>query len=195
MKLENPYYRTFIGLPVELPPPVLAARKELIRLLDKEQISWVDPSLFHITLRFLGDTPAGEIERIAEALAQEVCIPEKTVVPMSGLGVFGPRKRPGVIWTGFEPGRILEKLRIDTERALGKWGIPREEELFRAHLTLGRIRSLHDREGLYRAMELLDGKFRDRVLFDRLIFYRSEPGRGGPVYTPLKILEFGGDEG
>jgi hypothetical protein len=36
----------------------------------------------------------------------------------------------------------------------------------------------------------MTNRFREQVLLDKLVFYRSEPGLEGPVYTPLYQKNF-----
>ena len=189
--MENQYYRTFIGLPVSVERSVLNARAELMQLLGGERISWVDPKRYHITLRFLGDTPLPEVGEIGRALHEGLDLPGKWNVPMSGAGSFGPRKYPRVIWVGFEDSTMFDYLKGEVDRVLQTCGIPPAEEPFRPHLTLGRIRDMKDLEGYYGSIGKMQDKFNQCVQFDSLVFYRSEMGKGEPVYTSLLELEFG----
>ena len=79
---------------------------------------------------------------------------------------------------------------MGVDGALQECGIPLSEYPFRAHLTLGRVRSLKDLIGFYDVLAEKKDKFNELVLIDRLVFYRSELGNGGPVYTPLYQKEF-----
>ena len=188
--MERQYYRTFIGLPVKVCDGFLEARQDLMEALAGERISWVDSERFHITLRFLGDTQISVIEDLNQALRKVVEVPKKTEIMMTQLGSFGPRKRPRVIWVGFEHSKLFESLKSDVDQSLESCGIPLVDQPFRAHLTLGRVRSIKDLDGFYKAVEAMKGRFFHQVLFDRLVFYRSELGEGSPVYTPLYQMEF-----
>ena len=94
------------------------------------------------------------------------------------------------MWVGFGNEGIFHQLKDSVDRALEECGISRQDQPFRAHLTLGRIRSVKDTQRLNGVIEEFTDRFREEVLIDRLVFYRSELGSGGPVYTPLKVLEF-----
>ena len=100
------------------------------------------------------------------------------------------RVEPPFWWTGFEDSMLFESLKSDIDRALGRCGIPLVDQPFRAHLTLGRVRSIKDLNGFYDALAAMKDRFFYPVLFDRLIFYRSKLGEGPPVYTPLYQMEF-----
>jgi len=184
------FYRTFIGLPVKVGDRLLEARQELIKALTGERISWVDPARYHVTLRFIGDTKISVVGEIGDSLLKEVGFPRKRYLQLENLGSFGPRKKPRVIWIGFEKTPFFDFLKHDVDRALGACGIAEAEQPFRAHLTLGRVRNLKNLPGYYQTIERMKERFGDRILFDRLVYYRSEPGLRGPVYTPLKQMEF-----
>ncbi len=184
------FYRTFVGLPVKVGDGVLEARQELLNSLDGERISWVDPARYHVTLRFIGNTEISVVGKIGDSLLKEVEFPRKTHLQLQHLGSFGPRRNPRVIWIGFEETPLFESLKHDVDRVLGACGIAEAGQSFRAHLTLGRVRSLKDPGGFYRTIERMKERFEDRILFDRLVYYRSEPGAGGPVYIPLKQIGF-----
>ncbi len=188
--MENQYYRTFIGLPLKAGTAVLNARGELMDSLARERISWVDPMLYHITLRFLGDTPLPVVGDIGRALQESLELPGRWGVRMSGAGSFGPRKNPRVIWVGFEDSTMFDLLKGKLDRVLQACGIPPVEQPFRPHLTLGRIRSLKDLEGFYSSIGEIQEKFNQLVKFERLVFFRSEPGQAGPRYTSLLEMEF-----
>lgn len=158
--------------------------------LEDERISWVDPKRFHVTLRFLGDTRIRDVDKIARAL-QGVKFPTDEIwVPVTGVGSFGPRKKPRVIWAGFALEEWFGELKKGVDGILEDFGFPGADLPFTAHLTLGRIRSL---KSLSRYHEIMEGK-KDRacesVCFDRLIFYRSILGSGGPEYSKLEEILF-----
>ena len=190
LSMRDQYYRTFIGLPFHVGKKVLAARRVLMQSLTEERISWVKPNRYHVTLRFIGDTKVSEIEGISQALNKMVELPEKVELRLIHLGSFGPRKKPRVVWVGFEQVSLFESLKAGVDAALASCGIQAADQPFRAHLTLGRIRSLKDIDGFYRAIGAMKEDFRDQVLLNRLVYYRSELGSGGPVYTPLHELKF-----
>ena len=188
--MEKQFYRTFIGLPVKVGEGVLEARRELMSSLSGERISWVDPERYHVTLRFLGDTEISAIKRIGRAIQEGVAIPQKSSTFLTQPASFGPRKKPRVIWIGFEQAMLFELLKGDVDRVLEDCGIPSVDQSFRAHLTIGRVRSIRNLNGFYDALEFMKDRFCEHVLLHRMVFYRSELSNGGPVYTPLCEMEF-----
>ncbi|MEN8155403.1 MAG: RNA 2',3'-cyclic phosphodiesterase [Bacteroidota bacterium] len=186
--MEN--FRTFVALPVKVGSRFLKARAELIDSLKGERISWVDRSRFHVTLRFLGDTEERDVEAIGNSLREHVKLPPVTKLKFDRVGSFGPRKRPRVVWVGFEESSLFHNLKIDVDSALERVGIPPEEQPFRAHLTLGRVRSMRELQEFYQIIEKMKDNFKEELSVESLVFYRSELKSDGPVYTPLTKLGF-----
>lgn len=188
--METQYYRTFIGLPVSVGHTVFKVREHLMDVFADERISWVNPENFHVTLRFLGDTSVTAIHQINEALQEELLLPGKLSLQLNGPQSFGPRKKPRVIWLGFDQDGPIRLLKTGTDRALEKCGWPESEQPFRAHLTLGRVRSLNNSVRYYEILEEIKMTFSGSAKVDRLVYYRSELGDKGPRYTVLKELNF-----
>lgn len=189
--MQNQYYRTFIGIPVHVGDAFLSAREELIAALNMERISWVDPERYHVTLRFIGETERRQVDIIGNILRERLSVPGITEYGISNPGLFGPEKKPRVVWVGFKENNIFSQLRKSVEQVLYECGLPKLEQPFRAHLTLGRIRSVRDLSHLYNTMEQFRDRFYGSVVLDRVVFYRSELLPDGPVYTPLEEVFFG----
>lgn len=188
--MEAQYYRTFIGLPVRVGSTVIQARNQMMEAFQDERISWVNPENYHVTLRFLGDTHVTATHQITEALQKELKLPLKSSLQLNGPGSFGPRKKPRVIWLGFDQDEPFFSLKTSTDRALEKCGWPLSDQPFRAHLTLGRVRSLKDPARYYDIIEKMRETFTGRAEVDRMVFYRSVLGDSGPTYTALKEMRF-----
>ncbi len=106
------------------------------------RVSWTSPSTFHLTLRFLGDTPESRIPSLCVALKGIAERHSPFPLKARELGVFPHWGRPRVIWVGMhgkkgEP----ESLQSEIERIVQRYGFEPENKPYHAHLTLGRIRS------------------------------------------------------
>jgi len=188
--MENQYYRTFIALPVQVGADLLELHHEMMNALEGERISWVDPKRFHVTLRFLGDTLLTDVDRIGKALKEGGFLPDTISVPVTGVGSFGPHKKPRVIWIGFGREEWFSRLKDGVDGLLEEFGFPLRDQPYTAHLTLGRIRDLQDLPRYYKIMGGMKEKTFDAVCFDRYIYYRSILGSGGPEYIKLEEILF-----
>jgi len=185
--MEN--YRTFIAVPIRVGEEFLQGRSILMDRLSGERISWVDSERYHVTIRFLGETPLEEVRAVRNVLRSKLELPASIELSLHQAGSFGPRKKPRVVWVGFRDPSLFENLRAGVDEALDSIGIPPPDQPFRAHLTLGRIRSLKELNGYYNTIDSLKDQFAGKVLADRMVFYRSELGSAGPVYTPLEVIK------
>jgi 2'-5' RNA ligase len=184
------YYRTFLALPVTVGADLLELRQTIMTDLEEERISWVEPGRFHVTLRFLGDTRLSDVRKISRALKEGGFRPEAQKVPVNGVGSFGPRKKPRVIWVGFGMESWFGALKEGVDGLLEEHGIPKQDQPFTAHLTLGRIRSLRNVSRYLKIMDGMKDQVFEPICFDSLVYYRSILGPGGPEYKQLENLWF-----
>ena len=98
---------------------------------------WVARSNFHITLKFLGETPRDDIPRLVETV-ETVCRGVRPFdLELGGLGGFPNLRKPRVLFYEVVRGAgELVSLARDIDRALAdNLMIPREKKPFRAHAT------------------------------------------------------------
>ena len=63
--------RSFIAIPV--PDQGIEALQDTVQKLESDigrSVRWVRPKGIHLTLKFMGDIPAGTVEQVLEALPQ-----------------------------------------------------------------------------------------------------------------------------
>lgn len=181
--MEN--YRTFIGIPLKVEKAFLHERSSLIRAMEGERISWVVPGNFHLTLRFLGEQSLEVVGNIRAAMQGNLALPPFRTLRFSDLGYFSSQRAPRVLWVGVEEKAYLEELRERVEELLRGFGFGLEEQEYRPHLTLGRIRRLENREGFFRELEQRSEAFRSAAGGQELVLFRSRLSISGAVYTPL----------
>ena len=100
--MPNEVLRTFIAIELDEPLRIAIARVQgkFKRQAPTGSIKWVAPEGIHLTLKFLGDTPAGRVGEIAAALrvlrAQAL---RRSSSAWKGAAAFrtrgGPRRRCG----------------------------------------------------------------------------------------------------
>ncbi len=175
-------------LAINLPPDV---RRDIVAATapmrdSAPDISWVDESRLHLTLRFLDDQPAETADAIGAATAKVAAGHREIVMRLAGMGAFPNFRRARVVWMGVEQDPRLELLHHDVEVACETLGFEVEGRPFRPHLTLARVKDRLPEErarALSRAARRVD--FSTDVVVRSLDLMRSEPGVGGSRYTTI----------
>lgn len=126
--------RLFVGL--EVPEEITTSLAGLRGGLPGAR--WVDPSDYHLTLRFIGDIDRRAAREIEDELSE--IDSEPIEVKITGLDVFGGDK-PHTIYASIAPNRALHELQAESERCLRRLGLKPEARKFTPHVTLARLRS------------------------------------------------------
>jgi 2'-5' RNA ligase len=99
---------------------------------------WTRPGTIHLTLRFIGDTPAHELGSLAGRL-RKIRDVAPFVLTIGGVGVFPQRGAAQVVWAGIEEAHPrLHQLRQRVDDALLAAGTAAEMRSFHPHFTLAR---------------------------------------------------------
>ncbi len=187
--------RLFVA--VELPDDVrqaLAALQAELRPRGLEGLRWVRPEGVHLTLKFLGETPADKLPAIREALAVSVKGVPPHRLSLGSLGTFGGRRGPQVLWVDLggdiEP---LGRLQRQVEQALAAAGFPREKRPFSPHLTLARVRPESAQAAAPRIAQALEAVRTPAAELEvrEIALMRSTLGPGGAVYERLATFALG----
>jgi 2'-5' RNA ligase len=134
--------RTFIAIELDesLRRGLAATQNRLKRHIAPGSVKWVAPDGIHLTLKFLGDTPAGQVAEIAATLRAACSGFAPFEIVVEGRGCFPNFRRPRVVWVAVrDSGRMLASLQDAIERQVAPLGFPTEERGFTPHLTLGRV--------------------------------------------------------
>ena len=189
--------RLFIAL--ELPQDVLdaldAVQERLRRQLPPRIVRWPRPEGIHLTLKFLGETPATQREAIAGALRQAANGHAPIALMADGLGCFPNPARPRVVWAGLRGDLApLAALQASVETALAPLGFKREKRAFKPHLTLGRVRREASTSEARRLGDLVKRTAPGQIASwtaKSLSLMRSELRSDGARYTCLAAVALG----
>ena len=163
---------------------------ELKKELPFKGIRWVDPSLFHLTLQFLGDTETNQIPRLIsnlESVGQQI---KSFDLVLDGVGHFGSKSSIRTIWAGSQPSSELRNLFnqvIESTEFLKVDQRPR----FSPHLTLARGSDSLTAKESSRIVEVLSE--RQTIVFGVTKITSSELIEStlnptGPVYKTIKVF-------
>jgi RNA 2',3'-cyclic 3'-phosphodiesterase len=131
--------RLFVA--VDPPPEQRLALDAAIGVRD-EQLRWVPPEQWHLTLVFCGEVSEQAVPELHERLARGVARTPAFALRLAGAGSFPrPAGRARVLWVGLdEDTATLSRLAERCAAAARRCGIPVEDRAFRPHLTLARAR-------------------------------------------------------
>lgn len=137
---------------------------------------WVDPSMMHLTLRFIGEVDSAVFGDIGNALDEVAFTPFP--MALSGVGFFPPRGKPRVLWIGVEKNQALLQFQKRVESVLVRCGLEPEGRKFAPHITLARLNNsppakvgaFLSRNGLYMS---------ERFQVDSFSLYSSVLGKNG----------------
>jgi 2'-5' RNA ligase len=110
------------------------------RFGDTVRPRWVRPEGIHLTLKFLGATPASRVEAVETALRHAVPAPPAFTLQLANVGSFADRRSPRIILAGvYGETKALFALAERIETWLASAGWPRDKRSFHPHLTLARL--------------------------------------------------------
>lgn len=144
------------------------------------KLTWVDPSLAHITMKFLGEISDDLVATIRETISEYSF--EPTEITVSGVHLH-PKKRPRLVWAdasdnGWGAARVAE-----LDGLLAPLGIARETRTFTPHITIARIKR-YDSSLRAAVAEVSDHTF-GRMTVDTIALKKSTLTPQGPVYEDI----------
>ena len=187
--------RLFVA--IDLPEGVRESLGRLqndLRRLDLSGLRWTRPEGVHLTLKFLGETPASSLPAIEGALARAVRGVPAFRLALGAPGTFGGRRGPRVLWVDVE-GELqpLQQLQAAVERELAAAGFAPEERGFSPHLTLARVPQPPPPSQAERISRALEAVAAPRGEFEatELVLMRSSLQPGGAVYSRVAAFPLG----
>ena len=191
---EEKNIRAFLA--IEPPEEILAAIARLQEKLKREisgSVSWTRPQGNHLTLKFFGNIDDTDVQNICDAVKMQAAGTPPLLLKIEKMGAFPDLRRPRVLWTGTS-GDVaqLTPLQKKLDASFAQLGFPREERLFRAHLTLARIKDSRTAAGIGEAIkkhsDFTAGEFRAA----ELIFFQSRLTPQGAIYSKLATIPLSG---
>ncbi|MBI3859432.1 MAG: RNA 2',3'-cyclic phosphodiesterase [Thaumarchaeota archaeon] len=177
--------RAFVALEI----PDRKVMESIVRFQDEVRATGADVKLverqnLHFTIRFLGEvTPeqASEADRRLKELGMK-----GEEVEVKGTGAFPGSGRPSVLWVGVADPDEEKVLRIAARVNELLDGLGESDDRpFRAHLTLGRVRSQRGSGSLTELLAQNAGRSFGRVRLSELKLKSSQLTPSGPVYTDV----------
>src|SRR5947209_1656625 len=112
----------------------IAALISALRSADST-LRWMNPDNLHLTLKFIGEVPATQLQAIEAQLAG-IRVPQAAKLSFKGLGVFPNDRRPSILWAGVQADEGVKGIVEQINEELMKVDVAREEKTFVPHLTI-----------------------------------------------------------
>ena len=160
-------------------------------------VRWTAIENLHLTLKFLGETPAEKVPEIREAIAKKANGFSPFVLQSGGVGAFPNPRKPQIVWLAVEGETgVLAQLAGEIDRAVQPLGFDLEKRPFRAHVTIGRVRSPRGLPELARRLQHAAGETVGPVEWpvEGLHLVRSVLRPAGSEYTTLHHFPLGREE-
>ena len=181
--------RLFTGIEI---PPDITERLSFFRG-GLPGARWIEPSDYHVTLRFLGEVDDG-VAADVDAGLQEARVRAPLTVTLDGLASFGG-DRPRALYASVVPTPELIDLQEEHERIARRAGAAPERRKFTPHVTLARLNREASPEAV--ARRLTEAGVFARLSFTarRAALFSARTSRGGGPYLveaayPLADADF-----
>jgi 2'-5' RNA ligase len=180
--------RIFIG--IKLDDTVLKEIEKFLKPFKKiaSPIKWTKPENIHVTLKFIGEVSPDKYSRIETQLDNADFKTGSIILNIAGCGKFGKGRDMSIFWIGLDKNEKLEDLYNRIETTLKKAGIPKEERIFKPHLTVARNKKNFNFKSFF---EQIDDN-RDRPIAEQRVtgfqVFESRLTPEGPIYTLLKEI-------
>ncbi|MEM3684559.1 MAG: RNA 2',3'-cyclic phosphodiesterase [Conexivisphaerales archaeon] len=144
----------------------------------------VEPSILHMTLKFIGEVQEKELVEIQSLLKQIKA--DSFEAKVEGVGAFPSMNRINVVWVGLKDAdnKVLE-LHSLVNKALERWG--EKEKNFHPHMTIFRVRSGKNVDKLKQTIKELSSFEFGRCRFDEFQLKKSVLTPAGPLYTNIEV--------
>jgi len=186
-----PVIRAFIAIEIDSSARAALSRAQEKLKRSRAHVSWVPKDNLHISLVFLGDVPVETVELLGEEV-KNICFSRQPFQScIENLGTFGKSTSPRVIWAGVGPNESLANVQQQVSQCVQQAGVSLEDRPYKAHVTLGRVRSSRGRNQLLDAIAAMGAISFGTVMVSRVVIMRSILGDSGATYRVMHACPLG----
>ncbi len=183
--------RIFAAIKIDPGEKFMKSFREIRSGLNSENIKWVEERNIHITIKFFGETNESLLPGISIALGKIAHNSGLLTFRLSGLGLFGSRYQPRVVWSGIDPVEPMTGFMKTVQKEMEKFGFESDRQNTVPHLSLGRIKFLKDKQLFQKVMDANREIHSDVIQTEECILYESILQKEGPRYIVLGKFPFG----
>jgi 2'-5' RNA ligase len=172
--------RAFVALelPVEIRDQLKGVQEKLRQC--SARLTFVEPALIHITLKFLGEVAEKDLPRVSDALRN---VPFRQFPVTVGTVTVNNLKRPHTVWCSITDGGEAKKLFSQVEEVLTPLGFEQETRLITPHATLARVKTPDP--SLFPVLRAMEGTTFGDCMIQGMKLKKSILTPQGPVYKDL----------
>lgn len=181
--------RLFWAAKIENCPECIELVREIQHKISQNRLKTTKPENQHLTLKFLGDCSGNQLPELIQIGKNIARISAPSQMTIKGLGTFGKKQQPSVLFLKTAPCQAVETLAARLETAHQAIGFPPENRPFRAHITLARIKHIQD----FRTFkETLEMQLSLNFSINYIHLIKSRLNHSGPKYEILKSFPLTG---
>jgi len=177
--------RAFVAIEIEAERKLITFIANLKARLATDRVKWVNMPVLHQTLFFFGDITEQQVKKIKIELAKLLLGVNSFEISLEGIGFFGDRKNPKVIWVGIKRSESLNHLHKIITKAIAPLGFTPDKRGFNPHITIGRVKSMNNPELLYTIVDENKSSFFQKCSVSSVSLFKSDLTLQGPIYTLL----------
>lgn len=182
-------FRAFIAADVKATPRLLDLKRSLGE--SGAQLKLVDLENIHLTLKFLGDTDEGLVEKVVEIMRVSVEGVEPFTMEIRGTGVFPNPNYMKVLWVGLENASPLITIAKKIDNEVSKLGFKREKKGFHPHITVARVKGPRKKNQVQQILRDYQNEIFGTQRVDCIRLKKSVLSREGPTYSTVEEVKFG----
>ncbi len=150
-------------------------------------IRWVKPDNLHLTLKFFGEMNDEKLPLVTDLLAKVAARHSAFSLTAEGLNAFPNLRQPKALFVSLRSGNdALSALALDIEQTSKVFVLKPGEERFKAHITLGRVKSEKGLPQVLEKLNLLCAAPLGEISVGSFYLYESQLTSEGSVYTRLR---------
>ena len=142
-----------VQLDAELQQAIAGLQQTLREIIERAtasriRITWTRPDTIHLTLKFLGDIDRARAEPLRQNVENATRGHRRLGIPLARIGAFPRSQAPRALWVGpssewneHDDGKKMGALVKAIDQACALSGLTVDEQTWRPHLTLARVRA------------------------------------------------------
>ncbi|MFK5855832.1 MAG: RNA 2',3'-cyclic phosphodiesterase [Bacteroidota bacterium] len=177
--------RLFVAIKLTPDDNTLSVYNSLRKAFSSDTMRWVEPSMLHLTFKFIGNTHDSKIPEIIEVIKKTVGSIGKIDFELNKVGVFGSNYNPRVIWFGVSENNKLQALGLELINNFDLAGFSKDRQNFVPHFTIARITKVFDKQSFNHQIDKVKSSFLQRARVDRIILFESILSQKSPTYNEI----------